>query len=47
MCFFFLKTVSAMQSEGYDIRLRSPRMMSDTRFPNYVSMVFSSLRYFG
>ena len=34
-----------MQEDGYDITVRVPRMMSDTRFPNYVSMVFSVLRY--
>ena len=39
------QTVQAMISEGYDISLRVPRMMSDTRFPNYVSKVFTVLRY--
>ena len=32
-----------MQEDGYEISVRVPRMMSDTRFPDYVSMVFSVL----
>ena len=39
------QTVQAMHTDGFDISLRVPWMMSDTRFPNYVSMVFSVLRY--
>jgi hypothetical protein len=33
-----------MEEDGFDISVRVPRMMSETRFPNYVSIVFSVLR---
>ena len=51
-CSYFIKnkilvfqTVNAMKEDGFDIRCRVPRMMSETRFPNYVAKVFSALRY--
>ena len=41
----FFQTVNAMKEDGFDIKCRVPRMMSETRFPNYVAKVFSVLRY--
>ena len=40
----FYRTVEAMIKDGYDIRLRASRMMSDTRFPNHIVEVFECLR---
>ena len=43
-CSYF-QTVNAMKEDGFDMKCRVPRMMSETRFPNYVAKVFSVLRY--
>ena len=43
--YYFFQTVNAMKEDGFDIKCRVPRMMSETRFPNYVAKVFSVLRY--